>query len=81
MPTDSGPYLEDGSLYASTLWDPAKLGYLTVVLANNLLKGQNPTDGQDVPKVGKITVRPDGKTVIMGPPSDFIKSNYKQFPF
>ncbi|GHV79990.1 autoinducer 2 ABC transporter substrate-binding protein [Spirochaetia bacterium] len=81
MPTDSGPYLEDGSLYAATLWDPAQLGYLTVVLANNLLKGQNPTDGQDVPKVGKITVRPDGKTVIMGPPSDFTKSNYKQFPF
>jgi hypothetical protein len=31
--------------------------------------------------VGKITVKPDGKTVIMGPPSDFLKGNYKQFPF
>jgi simple sugar transport system substrate-binding protein/rhamnose transport system substrate-binding protein len=81
MPTDSGPYLEDGSLTASTLWDPGKLGYLTVVLANNLLKGQAPTNGQDIPNVGKITVNPDGKTVIMGPPSDFLKSNYKQFPF
>jgi hypothetical protein len=48
MPTDSGPYLEDGSLTISTLWDPAKLGYLTVVLANNLLKGQTPANGQDI---------------------------------
>ncbi|MDR3145985.1 MAG: autoinducer 2 ABC transporter substrate-binding protein [Treponema sp.] len=81
MPTDSGPYLEDGSLTASILWDPAKLGYLTVVLANNLLKGQTPTNGQDIPNVGKITVNPDGKTVIMGPPTTFVKDNYKQFPF
>jgi simple sugar transport system substrate-binding protein/rhamnose transport system substrate-binding protein len=79
MPTDSGPYLEDGSLDASLLWDPSKLGYLTVVLANNLLKGQTPTDGQDIPNVGKISV--SGKNIVMGPPSVFTKSNYKQFPF
>ncbi|MDR2552102.1 MAG: autoinducer 2 ABC transporter substrate-binding protein [Treponema sp.] len=81
LPTDSGPYLEDGSLRVSTLWDPGKLGYLTVVLANNLLKGEKPSNGQDIAKVGKITVFSDGKTVIMGPPTDFIKSNYKQFAF
>ena len=79
LPTDSGPYLEDGSLRVATLWDPAKLGYLTVVLANNLLKGQTPTNGQDIPKVGKITV--NGKIVIMGPPTDFTKANYKDFSF
>jgi simple sugar transport system substrate-binding protein/rhamnose transport system substrate-binding protein len=79
MPTDSGPYLEDGSLDASILWDPAKLGYLTVVLANNLLKGQQPTNGQDIPNVGKIQV--SGKDVVMGPPTVFTKENYKQFPF
>jgi simple sugar transport system substrate-binding protein/rhamnose transport system substrate-binding protein len=79
MPTDSGPYLEDGSLDASLLWDPSKLGYLTVVLANNLLQGQMPVDGQDIPKVGKISV--SGKNVVMGPPAVFTKSNYKQYPF
>jgi simple sugar transport system substrate-binding protein/rhamnose transport system substrate-binding protein len=79
MPTDSGPYLEDGSLDASILWDPGMLGYLTVVLANNLLKGQTPTNGQDIPKVGKISV--SGKNVVMGPPTVFTKANYKQFPF
>jgi simple sugar transport system substrate-binding protein/rhamnose transport system substrate-binding protein len=79
MPTDSGPYLEDGSLDASLLWDPSKLGYLTVVLANNLLKGQTPADGQDIPNVGKISV--SGKNIIMGPPTVFTKDNYKNYPF
>jgi simple sugar transport system substrate-binding protein/rhamnose transport system substrate-binding protein len=79
LPTDSGPYLEDSSLRVSTLWDPGKLGYLTVVLANNLIKGQTPTNGQDVPNVGKISV--NGKIVVMGPPTDFTKDNYKNFSF
>ncbi|MDR0722326.1 MAG: autoinducer 2 ABC transporter substrate-binding protein [Treponema sp.] len=79
LPTDSGPYLQDSSLRVTTLWDPGKLGYLTVVLANNLIKGQLPVNGQDIPNVGKISV--NGKTVIMGPPSDFTKDNYKNFSF
>jgi simple sugar transport system substrate-binding protein len=81
LPTDSGPYLEDGSLDASTLWDPAKLGYLTVYIANSILHGKKPVDGMDIPNVGKITVRPDGKTIIMGPPADFLKDNYKNYKF
>ena len=81
LPTDSRPYLEDGSLRVATLWDPGKLGYLTVVLANDLLKGKRPVDGQDVANVGKIGVWPDGKTVIMGPPSDFTKDNAKNYSF
>jgi simple sugar transport system substrate-binding protein/rhamnose transport system substrate-binding protein len=80
MPTDSGPYLDDGSLTSSFLWDPAKLGYLTVALAKDLVeKGQMPKDGQDVANVGKISV--NGKNVVMGPPTVFTKDNYKQFPF
>lgn len=81
LPTDSGPFLEDGSLDAAVLWDPAKLGYLTVYLAKQLLEGGKVEDGMDVPNVGKIEVWPDGKTVIMGPPSDFLKDNYKDYDF
>jgi hypothetical protein len=54
---------------------------LTVYLAKELLEGRNVTDGMDVPNVGKITVLPDGKTVIMGPPTDFLKGNYKDYNF
>ncbi|HBT46849.1 MAG TPA: autoinducer 2 ABC transporter substrate-binding protein [Peptococcaceae bacterium] len=81
LPNDSKAYLMDGSLDVATLWDPAKLGYLTVALIKDMLDGKKPTDGQEVPNVGKITVKPDGKTVIMGPPTDFTKDNVDQFNF
>ncbi|XP_061168548.1 autoinducer 2-binding protein LsrB-like [Saccostrea echinata] len=79
LPTDSGPYLEDGSLDVATLWDPGKLGALTVYVASELLNGRAIADGQDVPGVGRITVR--GKVIVMGPPSDFTKENYKDYTF
>lgn len=81
LPTDSGPYLEDGSLRVGTLWDPSKLGYLTVVLTNAYLDGRKPNNGQMVDGVGEITVWSDGKTVIMGPPTDFTRGNYGSFSF
>jgi simple sugar transport system substrate-binding protein/rhamnose transport system substrate-binding protein len=81
LPTDSRPFLEDGSLRVATLWDPSKLGYLTVYLIDQMLNGKKPASGQDVPTVGKITVWPDGKTVIMGPPTDFTAENAKTFSF
>ncbi|MCM8922423.1 MAG: hypothetical protein LC540_20590 [Candidatus Thiodiazotropha sp.] len=64
-----------------TLWDPSKLGYLTVVMAYNFLNGEKPSDGQDIGKVGKITVWKDGRTIIMGPPADFTKGNYASYGF
>ena len=74
-------YLEDGSLRVGTLWDPAKLGYLTVVLAYNYVNGIKPYNNQEIPNVGKITVWDDNRTVIMGPPTDFTKENYASFEF
>lgn len=81
LPTDSGPYLEDGSLRVGTLWDPAKLGYLTVVLAYNYVNGIKPYNNQEITNVGNITVWDDNRTVIMGPPTDFTKENYASFAF
>ena len=65
----------------ASLWDPAKLGYLTVYLAKHLLEGNTVENGMEVPNVGTIEVKSDGKTVIMGPPSDFTKENYKDYNF
>lgn len=80
LPTDSKQYLADGSLKIASLWDPAQLGYLAVYLAKQKLEKKEITDGMEVPNVGKITVI-DGKTVIMGPPTDFTKDNVDQFKF
>ncbi len=81
LPTDSKPYLVDGSLSSALLWDPGALGYLTVALAKDLAEGKMPADGQDVPNVGKIQVKSDNKTVVMGPPTEFTKDNADQFKF
>ena len=42
LPTDSRPYLEDGSLRVATLWDPGKLGYLTVVSRTTCSRARSP---------------------------------------
>ena len=81
LPNDSAPYLKSGALRVSTLWDPAKLGYLTVALAVMRLNGEEITDGMEVPNVGVIDVWDDGITVIMGPPTDFTAENVDQFDF
>jgi ABC-type sugar transport system substrate-binding protein len=80
LPKDSMPFLADGSLDMAILWDPGKLGYLTVSLAKDLVEGKKPKDGDEVKNVGKIQVK-DDKTVIMGPPSDFTKENAGNFNF
>ncbi|MEH7353392.1 autoinducer 2 ABC transporter substrate-binding protein [Neobacillus drentensis] len=79
LPTDSKPFLEDGSLDTATLWNPINLGYLTVAAAKALAEGKTIKDGQDIPNIGKVEV--DGKTIILGPPSDFTKENAGDFNF
>ncbi|BCG57574.1 autoinducer 2 ABC transporter substrate-binding protein [Paenibacillus sp. URB8-2] len=81
LPTDSKPYILDGSMSSALLWNPENLGYLTVSLAKNLEEGKLPANGDDVPNVGTIQVKDDNKTVIMGPPTEFTKENVDQFKF
>ena len=81
LPTDSKPYLEDGSLDVAILWEPDKLGYLTVALAKALAEGEKPENGQTIENVGEIEVWEDGKTVIMGPPTDFTAENAGDYDF
>jgi simple sugar transport system substrate-binding protein/rhamnose transport system substrate-binding protein len=81
MPTDSAPYLKDGSLDFGILWDPGMLGKLTVYVAHDELNGVKIENGMEIPGVGKITLLDDGKTIIMGPPSVWTKDNVDQFKF
>jgi simple sugar transport system substrate-binding protein/rhamnose transport system substrate-binding protein len=81
MPTDSAPYLKDGSLDFGILWDPGMLGKLTVYVAHYELNGTKIENGMEVPGVGAITLLDDGKTIIMGPPSVWTAENVDQFNF
>jgi len=81
MPTDSAPYLKDGSLDFGILWDPGMLGKLTVYVAHYELNGTKIENGMEIPGVGPITLLEDGKTIIMGPPSVWTAENVDQFKF
>ncbi len=81
LPNDARPYIKDGSVDAALLWDPATLSYLTVYLAKKALTGEAITDGMEVPNVGKIGVSADGKTIIMGAPSEFNKDTVDNYDF
>lgn len=72
-------YLHGGAVQIATLWSPRRLGYLTVTLANYLLKGIYPTDGLYIPSVGSIRML--GNTVIMDEPIDFTRENVDQYDF
>ncbi len=81
MPKDSAPYLKDGSLDFGILWDPAKLGKLTVYVVHYQLNNQPITNGMEIPGVGPIALWEDGKTIVMGDPSVWTAENVDQFDF
>jgi ABC-type sugar transport system substrate-binding protein len=81
IPSQARPYLKSGDLKAATLWDPSVLGYFAVYMATQKITGKKIYDGMVIPKIGKIEVKPDGKTVVMGPPTDFLAENVDKFNF
>ena len=76
-------FVDDGTIQAFELWDPAKLGYLAAYAAVNVAsKKITGTQGQSFTagKLGKYTVGPNS-TIVLGPPTVFDKSNIGQFNF
>lgn len=70
---DSQDFLQDGALDVGVLWDPAKLGYLTIGVAKALLEGKTLENNMEIEGFGTIELKEDGKTIIMGPPDDYTK--------
>ena len=82
-PNSLKKYVHDGTIQKFELWNPADLGYLAGYAAVNVASkkitgaaGQSFTAG----KLGKFTVGAD-KTVLLGPPYVFNKSNIDKFNF
>jgi len=80
-PNGMRQYLKSGAAQSATLWDVGKLGYLSMYMAKQLLDGKTPTDGMEVPTVGKVAYKADNKEIIMGEPLDFTKENVDTFNF
>ena len=76
-------FVADGTVQAFELWNPANLGYLAAYAAVNYASGKlNGSSGQTFTagKLGSFTVGAD-KTILLGPPFVFTKSNINQFNF
>ncbi len=76
-------FVDDGTIKAFELWDPAKLGYLAAYAAVNVAsKKLTPSSGATFTagKLGSYTVGADS-TVVLGPPLVFTKANINQFSF
>jgi simple sugar transport system substrate-binding protein len=81
VPSMVKPYVENGAVKAISLWRPADAGYVQVWLARELLQGRKITNGQTIPKFGKIRIV--GKTIYGSDAGcvDWAKDNMSAFYF
>ncbi|GAA1955619.1 rhamnose ABC transporter substrate-binding protein [Agromyces allii] len=82
-PNQLREYVEDGTITAFALWNPADLGYLTAYAAKALIEGDitgAEGDTFDAGKLGEYTVGADG-VVLLGDPFEFNADNIADFDF
>lgn len=63
VPSMVKPYVEDGTCTVISLWRPADAGYILVWMAKEIAEGRTITNGQTIPKFGKVTVN---KKLVVG---------------
>ena len=81
-PQTAAPFLKDGSMTSTVLWDVPKLGALTVWTMKQLIDGKpieasNTIDGFADPVVFDAA----NKTLVLGPPTVFTKENVDQYNY
>jgi rhamnose transport system substrate-binding protein len=81
LPSVMKPYIKDGVIESFVLWDPVKLGYLTVWAAKEILEGKKFAKVNDVKNVGKVEYIADKKMLVLGPPTVFTKENVDHYDF
>ncbi|MBN9239200.1 MAG: rhamnose ABC transporter substrate-binding protein [Micrococcales bacterium 70-64] len=82
-PNQMRDYVNDGTVTAFALWNPADLGYLAAYAAKALIEGTitgAEGDKFDAGNLGSYTVGKDG-TVLLGDPYTFNKDNIADFNF
>ncbi len=82
-PNQLREYVEDGTVTAFALWNPADLGYLAAWAAQALITGEiagDEGDSFEAGKLGSYEVGADG-TVLLGDPFVFNADNIADFDF
>ena len=81
IPSVSGPFLESGSLSATTFWDPAGAGYALNKVALMVLEGQEITTGTDLGYPGYNSVVVNGNVIYGSDMLTATKENMADYPF
>jgi rhamnose transport system substrate-binding protein len=81
LPSGMKPYIANGACKSFVLWDPVKLGYLTLWAGAQLAAGKSFQASNDVPGLGKIAYDASKKMLLLGPPTVFTKANINQYSF
>jgi rhamnose transport system substrate-binding protein len=82
-PNQMRDYVDDGTVTAFALWNPADLGYLAAYAAKALIEGDitgEEGDTFDAGELGEFTVGADG-VVLLGDPFVFDQDNIGDFDF
>lgn len=81
-PNQMREYVEDGTVEAFALWNPADLGYLAAYAAKALADGEIEGEGDtfEAGRLGEYTVGADN-TVLLGDPFEFNADNIGDFDF
>lgn len=81
-PQTAAPFLESGAMTSTVLWNVEDLGYLTVWALNHLAEGEEFDAENEVPGLDEpVSYDADTKTLLLGDPTVFTKSNYADFDF
>lgn len=79
LPSEVRSYLKKGVVQGAILWNPADLTYATAMLVrDNLKTGAMPKNGQEIPGIGKLSVK--GAQVLI-PGAVITKENVDQYDF
>ncbi len=81
LPRDNKDYVHAGVTDTVILWNTHDLGYLTVLAAQALFKGQLKAGDKQM-KAGRLgTIEIEGDNVLLGKPFAFTKENIDRFDF
>lgn len=81
LPNENKRYVHDGITDDVVLWNTMNLGYLTVLAADDLVKGtlKPGATSMDGGRIGTIKI--EGDNILLGKPFTFTKDNIDQFDF
>lgn len=81
VPSLMRKFVKNGAVKSFVLWDPVKLGYLTVWAGKEMVEGRALKAVNDVPTIGKVKFLADQRMLLLGPPTVFDTSNVDKYDF